>query len=127
MTERIEYLAGLQAAAPRELKHGSELSTPELDSYRALVADARNGLAAAALRELPEKEAVQLVPSLTRSYDVLREMDRRAVAEGWSPSQRVEWLAFSKNVLASHVERGDTGPLAVWPERQREADKGVDR
>jgi hypothetical protein len=94
MTERIEYLAGLQAAA---------------------------------LRELPEKEAVQLVPSLTRSYDVLREMDRRAVAEGWSPSQRVEWLAFSKNVLASHVERGDTGPLAVWPERQREADKGVDR
>lgn len=127
LAERVEYLAGLEASSPPGVKHNRQNTDPDLDGYRTLLASARNGLAAAALRELPEQAAIQLVPSLTRSYDVLREMDRRALAEGWNSSQRAEWLAFSKNVLASHVERGDTGPLAVWPEKQREPDKGIDR
>lgn len=127
LAERVDYVTGLEAAAPSEVKHNIAGLSPDLESYRALLAGARNGLAGAALRELPEQAAVQLVPSLARSYDVLREMDRRAVAEGWNSSQRAEWLAFSKNVLASHVERGDSGPLSVWPERQSQVDKGRER
>lgn len=124
LPERQEYLAGLLAVAAAQKQSGRESDLREPGSVEALVRVAKDGLAAAAFRDLPEADALQLVPALSRSFEVLREIDRRSAAEGFSAAQRETWLAFSRNLLAGRIERGDAAPLTVWPEIKR--DRGSD-
>jgi Zeta toxin len=122
LQERQDYLAGLEAVAAQQRPSERGASTREPGSVEALMKAARDGLAAAAFRDLPEAEAIKLVPALSRSYEVLKEIDRRSAAEGFSAAQRETWVTFSKSLLAGRIERGDAEPLTVWPEMRRDRD-----